>query len=116
LIVVLQGDGVRVDLTGATFISKAGITSSTFKTVPDVPVSSFELYLPEGKYSALAANGNLCTSKLAMPTEFVAQNGAVIKQSTKITATGCPKAKKAKAKKKTKAKKANQAGQGRTGK
>ena len=59
LIVVLQGQGVRVDLVGSTFISKAGITSSTFKTVPDVPVSTFELYLPEGPYSALAANGNL---------------------------------------------------------
>ncbi len=91
LIVVLQGDGVRVDLTGETFISKAGITSSTFKTVPDVPVSTFELYLPEGKYSALAANGNLCKSeaKLKMPTEFVGQNGAVIKQSTQIKVTGC---------------------------
>jgi hypothetical protein len=60
LIVVLQGDGVRVDLTGSTFISKQGITSSTFKTVPDVPINSFEIYLPEGKFSALAANGNLC--------------------------------------------------------
>jgi hypothetical protein len=38
LIVVLQGDGVTVDLTGTTFISKQGITSSTFATVPDVPV------------------------------------------------------------------------------
>src|SRR6185312_3997375 len=47
LIAVLQGDGVRVDLTGSTFINKSGITSSTFKTVPDVPVNSFELYLPE---------------------------------------------------------------------
>ena len=63
LTVVLQGDGVRVDLVGATFISQAGITSTTFKTVPDTPFSSFELYLPEGKYSALAANGNLCTSE-----------------------------------------------------
>ena len=27
LIVVLQGDGVRVDSSGQTFISKAGITS-----------------------------------------------------------------------------------------
>jgi hypothetical protein len=60
LVIVLQGDGVRVDLTAATFISKAGITSSTFKTVPDVPVNTFELYLPEGPYSALAANTNLC--------------------------------------------------------
>jgi hypothetical protein len=93
LIVVLQGDGVRVDLTGTTFISKAGITSSTFKTVPDVPVNTFELYLPEGKFSALAANGNLCKerSKLKMPTEFIAQNGAVVHQSTKISVSGCGK-------------------------
>ncbi|HEY3828887.1 MAG TPA: hypothetical protein VGL57_06795 [Solirubrobacteraceae bacterium] len=116
LLVVLQGDGVRVDLTGSTFISQAGITSSSFKTVPDVPVSAFELYLPEGKYSALAANGDLCRSKLTMPTEFVAQNGVVIRESTKIKVTACPKAKKAKAKrqtKKTKAKKISQTGSGR---
>jgi hypothetical protein len=108
--IVLQGDGVRVDVVAATFISKAGITSSTFKTVPDVPFESFELYLPEGKYSALAANGTLCTSKLAMPTAIVAQNGAEIHESTPIAVTGCPKAKKA-AKKKTKkkAKKASNA-------
>ena len=92
LIVVLQGDGVRVDLTGSTHISANGITSSTFKTVPDVPVGTFELYLPEGRYSALAANGNLCksASKLVMPTELVAQNGAVIRQRTKIAVVGCP--------------------------
>jgi hypothetical protein len=111
LIVVLQGDGVRVDLTGSTFISKAGITSSTFKTVPDVPVGSFELYLPQGKFSALAANGNLCASKLALPTEFVAQNGAVIHQSTKLAVTGCP----AKKTKKTKTRRAKKAGQGKPG-
>jgi hypothetical protein len=93
LIVVLQGYGVTVELVGTTFISKAGITSSTFKQVPDVPITSFDLSLPEGKYSALAANGNLCTSKLAMPTAFVGQNGAVIHQSTPISVTGCPKAK-----------------------
>ncbi len=93
LIMVLQGYGVTIDLVGTTFISKAGITSSTFKTVPDAPVGSFELTLPEGPYSALAANGNLCTSKLAMPTEFLAQNGAKINESTKIGVTGCAKTK-----------------------
>jgi hypothetical protein len=102
LIVVLQGDNVRVDLTGTTFINeKTNITSSTFKTVPDVPVESFELYLPQGRNSALAANSNLCRvrGKLAMPTEFVGQNGAVFKQSTKIAIVGCPKATKGKKKK-----------------
>jgi hypothetical protein len=93
LIIVLQGDNVTLDLVGTTFISKAGITSSTFKTVPDAPVGSFELNLPQGKYSALAANGNLCTSKLAMPTEFLGQNGAKINESTPVSVTGCAKKK-----------------------
>ncbi len=94
LIVVLQGYGVTVDLVGSTFINeKTSITTSTFKTVPDVPVGTFELYLPQGPYSALAAHGNLCTSKLSMPTEFVAQNGDSIVETTPISVTGCPKRK-----------------------
>ncbi len=93
LVIVLQGYGFTIDLHGETFISKAGITSSTFRAVPDQPVTSFELTLPEGKFSALAANGNLCTSALAMPTAFTAQNGMTIHQSTKITVTDCPKRK-----------------------
>jgi hypothetical protein len=109
LVVVLQGYGVTVDLHGETFISKAGITSSTFRQVPDVPITSFELKLPQGKFSALAANlqakahGSFCGQKLTMPTAFTAQSGAVIHQSTKIAVSGCTKAKaKPKAKKKAK--------------
>ncbi len=95
LISVLQGYGVTVDLVGSTFINnKTNITSSTFKKVPDVPIASFELNLPQGKYSALAANGNLCKIKLTMPTAFTGQNGAVLHQSTPINVTGCAKTKK----------------------
>ncbi len=93
LVIVLQGYGITVDLVGTTFISRKGITSSTFKTVPDVPVGSFELTLPEGPTSALAAPHGLCKGKLAMPTEFLAQNGATIHQTTTIKVTGCPKVK-----------------------
>jgi hypothetical protein len=90
LIVVLQGYGVTVDLVGDTFINgKTNVTSSTFKEIPDVPVTSFELALPQGKYAALAATANLCKTKLAMPTEFIAQNGAKINESTPISVTGC---------------------------
>ena len=134
--IVLQGDGVTIILTGNTFISKAGITSSTFKTVPDQPVTSFEFTLPEGKFSALAANGDLCSAtktvtvkkrvtvkvhgrkqtvtrkvkqtepeSLVMPTEFVAQNGATIHQTTAVSVTGCGKARAAKKAHKTKARK-----------
>jgi hypothetical protein len=96
LVVVLQGAGVTIDLAGTTFISEAGITSSTFKAVPDVPINLFELTLPEGPYSALAAHGNLCKTSLKMPTDFVAQNGAVIERDTKLQVTGCPKTKETK--------------------
>jgi hypothetical protein len=97
LIMVLQGYGVTVDLVGDTFINKAGITSSTFKSVPDVPFNTFELMLPQGPTSALATNVpakaqySLCGQKLTMPTELVAQNGAVINQATPIAITGCAK-------------------------
>lgn len=90
LVIVLSGYGVTVELHGETFISK-GVTSSTFKTIPDVPVGSFELTLPQGPNHALAANGNLCAAKLRMPTRFTAQNGMVVKQNTPIAVTGCAK-------------------------
>ncbi|HEY4809860.1 MAG TPA: hypothetical protein VIH71_02265 [Solirubrobacteraceae bacterium] len=89
---ILQGDGITIDLVGNTDIKK-GITSSTFATVPDVPISGFELSLPEGPYSIVAANGNLCKQTLLMPTTITGQNGAVNTQTTKIAVTGCPKLK-----------------------
>ncbi|MGA2166318.1 MAG: hypothetical protein ABSH36_17895, partial [Solirubrobacteraceae bacterium] len=105
LIMVLTGeDGVTVQVHGETFISKQGITTATFATVPDVPFETFELELPKREYPALSANGNLCQAqaagKLLMPTEMVGQNGDKITQQTKISVTGCPKTKKA-VKKKT---------------
>lgn len=95
LIVVLSGYGVTVDLHGETFINeKTNVTSSIFRTVPDVPVGTFELNLPEGPNSALAATANLCASELKMPTAFKAQNGMEIHRSTSIGVTGCHKTKR----------------------
>jgi hypothetical protein len=126
LVLVLQGEGIRLDVLGHTQITK-GVTFSRFQTVPDAPVSSFDLNLPQGPNAVLAANGNLCantrtmtTSKrvtrrvkgrlkhvtvkarkavaapLLMPTTMTAQNGAVMHQTTKIAVTGCPTAKASK--------------------
>jgi hypothetical protein len=99
VVIVFQGEGVTLDLVGSVNIKKQ-VTSSTFASVPDAPISSFELKLPEGPHSGLAAvlpakaKGNLCGTSLAMPTTITGQNGAQIKQSTKIQVTGCTKAKK----------------------
>lgn len=131
--IVLQGEGITIDLTGNTDIKK-GITFSRFETVPDAPISSFELNLPEGPHSALAANRSLCSptklvtkreriavrrhgrtvhvmrsvkvrvpEQLLMPTTIFGQNGTEVRQSTKIGVTGCPK--KTTVEKKGKAKK-----------
>jgi hypothetical protein len=85
---ILEGNGVRVILVGNTNI-KNGITTSTFASIPDVPVASFSLDLPTGPNSVLSSYGNLCLHPLLMPTTITAQSGAQIKQSTRIAVSGC---------------------------
>ena len=109
--VVLQGDGVTVILVGATYISPQGVTSTTFHAVPDNPVTSFEITLPEGKFSALGTNKNLCaltttkTTKTKVdkrtkgklvrkngklvrePGKLVKVNGKIVKETKKTTKT-----------------------------
>ncbi len=93
---VLQGEGIELILDGKTDI-KNGITYSRFESTPDAPFTTFETELPAGPHSALTANVpakenySLCKTKLVMPTEITGQNGAVIKQETKIGLTGCVK-------------------------
>jgi hypothetical protein len=94
LVVVLQGQGVTIELTGETEI-KNGVTYSKFETVPDAPVSSFDLQLPESPHSILgaylpaSAKDSFCGQNISMPTTITGQNGAVIKRDTQITVTGC---------------------------
>lgn len=87
---ILHGDGVTVVLVGHTHISSAGITTSNFESLPDVPISSATVTLPVGPSSVLTANGNLCADTLLAPTTLLAQSGAKITKNTSIAVTGCP--------------------------
>src|ERR1700685_4491796 len=91
LVFLLQGDNLMFQVTSDTFISKAGITTGSLKTVPDAPVTSFELTLPSGPYSVFTGLGNLCTEKPKMPVAFVAQNGLELHQNININITSCTK-------------------------
>jgi hypothetical protein len=85
---VVEGNGYRVILVGNTDIKK-GITTTSFVSTPDVPVTSFTVNLPTGPHSALGAFGDLCAAPLLMPTTITGQNGKVVKQNTKISVSGC---------------------------
>ena len=93
---VLQGEGVSVDVVGRTIV-KHGVLSAAFASLPDVPISTLGLVLGAGPHSLLAANlpakakGNLCGQSLAIATELTGQNGAVVKHTTKLAVSGCPK-------------------------
>ena len=103
LVIVLQGEGITLDLLGNTDIRK-GVTISTFSSVPDAPISTFDLVLAQGPHSALGANlpprarWSLCRQRLAMPTAITGQNGAVVRQTTRIAVSGCPRHRGRKAK------------------
>jgi hypothetical protein len=96
VVFVLQGDGVKIDLTGGTDIKK-GITYSTFESVPDAPITSFESKFPEGPDAIFGtdlpakAKGSFCGRTPVIPATIEGQNGAVNKESIKLAITGCPR-------------------------
>jgi hypothetical protein len=101
VVFVLQGEGVKLDVTGESFISRSGVLKVTFSTVPDAPFASFETTLSRGQYSQFTnvkttskATFRQCGEKLVAPTTIIAQNGRQITQATTILVNGCRKAKK----------------------
>jgi hypothetical protein len=117
-VVVLQGEGIALDLTGSTTVHGSG-SSVTIDAIPDIPVQSMEIYLPQGPHSLLSTNTKLCSlgkvmtvthtltrrvgthtvtrkvrvrerlATLPMPTSLVAQNGLVVHKAVKIAVVGC---------------------------
>jgi hypothetical protein len=85
---VLQGSGVTVDLSGKLNLN-GGITS-TFDTVPDVPITSFKLSLPAAAAnSALTATADLCAAPLPLVATILGQNGKKVDVKSTVAVPGC---------------------------
>ncbi len=88
-VLVLQGDGVTVDVHAETNIDeKTGITSATAPAIPGVPFEDVTITLPAGPYSEFAATGNICKeTKTVLVKKKVTvrtKNGAQHKVTRKV--------------------------------
>jgi len=90
-----QGDaaGVEVNLAGTVIIDSGGGRSKvTFSTVPDIPITGFDMELPTGPHSMLdAPSKDLCGGPITMDISIIAQNGKRQDRTTPIAVKDCPK-------------------------
>jgi hypothetical protein len=87
LVAHLQGQ-VTIDLDGRIDSYKGGIRTS-FESVPDFPVSKFELNLPGGKGGLLVASQNLCAAPVKAEVKAVAHNSRVANLNQVVKPAGC---------------------------
>ncbi len=88
--VVLDADGVTIGVAGQVKFTASGQTSATVPSIPDVPIQSLELELPEGPHSVLTSpTTNLCADHLTIPTTLVAHNGLTIDKRLPVALIGC---------------------------
>lgn len=87
LVAHLRGQ-VNIDLDGRIDSYKGGIRTS-FESVPDLPVSKFELNLPGGKGGLLIASQNLCKAPVKAEVKAVAHNGRVAHLNQVVKPAGC---------------------------
>jgi hypothetical protein len=118
-VVVLEDDGVTLELSGATSIDARGIVHVAFGDTPDVPLGRLELLLPAGPHSLLGVSTSLCRGRtilvkrrttrrvggrrvhgtvrvrkrvaatLPLGSELVGHNGAVVHRTAGIAVRGC---------------------------
>ncbi len=115
LVMVLQGSGLSLQLKGTVEVNN-GINITTFDSLPDIPMSLFELDLPEGRHSLLGATENLCAKHRSMFETVVGQNGARNESSVGVAVEGCQaRAAKASAHRRGKTAEARKAARGSRG-
>jgi hypothetical protein len=85
LVFALKGRGIEVDVAGAIDAKNGGIRG-TFESIPDAPVSKFELVMWGGKRSALVNAANLCAERQIATARLVGHNNRGVLVHPKVQA------------------------------
>jgi hypothetical protein len=89
LVAQLSGP-LDIEIVGFPDVSdRSGKIVTTFRGLPDVPVSRFTLKLDSGRFGFLEAAENLCARPLPMPSTFRAWNGKSARRRPAISVQGC---------------------------
>jgi hypothetical protein len=93
IVLLLAGGGVDLTLESRIGVDKAtGRVVATFGGIPDVPLTSFDLDLPQGPHSVLEASGTtLCGKAVTLGLAAVGQNGKALRVAEQpVDIAGCP--------------------------
>jgi hypothetical protein len=95
-VVVLQGEGVTIDVDGQSFVSKSAALTATFAAIPDAPFTTFEATLPRGHFSQFTsvrtvgrAQGSQCGENPIAPITVTAHNGSSFTENLNMQIVGC---------------------------
>jgi hypothetical protein len=92
LYIPLNGEA-RVNLRAVTSVSRDRLVT-TFPSIPDQPITNFELKIDGGKRGIIAATRDLCTAKTPARSRFVSWNGKKAPVRVTKIATACGSSKK----------------------
>jgi hypothetical protein len=91
LMIALRGD-IDIDLVGRVTTPHGTSLATNFDTIPDAPVSRFQLNIVAGSHGPLGVSGNLCTRRGKRATAdilMVGQNGDRIVRHQRLRIKGC---------------------------
>lgn len=89
-LVAQLGGPLNIEITGFPDVSdRTGKIVTTFKGLPDVPVTRFALRLDGGRFGYLEAAQNLCARRLVMPATFRSWNRETQKRRPTMRVRGC---------------------------
>jgi len=94
LVVPLRGEGVKLNLRGTTAVSPTSRLVTTFATVPDAPVTRFDLTIKGGKRGILVASHKVCARSRVAQLVLDAHSGKRLRKGLALPAA-CKKKKAA---------------------